>query len=146
VKLFAFGHDRDARGSAALAAGNLMLQAIHAVKRANPAIALTTEVCGCSWTDNGECVLRSPDGAIDLDATYQYMGQMALQHGDAGADVVSPTAMLDSSVHAVRSALDGHGLRDIGVNPNLALHTTLYAPFNALMATEPRPAARGGPC
>ncbi|MFE7778728.1 hypothetical protein ACFU5O_33610 [Streptomyces sp. NPDC057445] len=144
VKLFALGHDRDARGSAALAAGNLMLRAITAARRATPDMALTTEVCGCSWTETGECILRVPDGRIDLDATHAYMGRMAIQHAEAGADVVSPTAMLDGSVHAVRTALDDHGLHDVGVNPNLAIHTTLYAPFKALMGTDPAAGHRRG--
>ncbi|MGW1205327.1 hypothetical protein [Streptomyces cyaneofuscatus] len=46
------------------------------------------------------------------------MGEMAVQRGEAGAEVVSPTAMIDGSVRAVRTALDGGGLRDVGVNPN----------------------------
>ncbi|ARF73068.1 hypothetical protein B7C62_12920 [Kitasatospora albolonga] len=137
IKAFALGHDRDSAGSAAVSAGNLMVLAVSAAKAAAPDLAVTTEVCGCSWTSGGECVLRTSAGDIDLDATYRLMGAMAVQHAEAGADVVSPTAMLDGSVRAVRAALDGAGLRDVGVNPNLAIHTTLYGPFKALMATDP---------
>ena len=92
VKIFAFGHDRDDRATAALAPGNRMVKSIAAAKAAAPDTAVTTEVCGCSWTDHGECVLRAPDGGIDLEGTYRLMGGMAVQHADAGADVVSPTA------------------------------------------------------
>ncbi|MEU2490955.1 hypothetical protein [Streptomyces sp. NPDC007883] len=121
-----------------------MLRALTAARRAAPTMALTSEVCGCSWTASGECVLRAPDGRIDLDATQGYMARMAVLHAEAGADVVSPTAMLDGSVHAVRAVLDDHGLRDVGVNPNLALHTSLYAPFKALMGTDPATGHRRG--
>lgn len=83
-------------------------------------------------------------GGIDLEATFALMRQMAVQHAEAGADVVSPTAMLDGSIRAVRSALDDAGMRDVGVNPNLAIHTTLYGPFKTLMNTNPAAGHRRG--
>ncbi|MFF8505078.1 hypothetical protein ACF07L_31140 [Streptomyces anulatus] len=129
VKAFTLGHDRDNAGSTAVSSGNLMVQAVSAIREVTPDLAVTTEVCGCSWTSSGECVLRTPTGRIDLDATHRLMGEMAVQHAESGADVVSPTAMLDGSVRAVRAALDERGFRDVGVNPNLAIHTTLYGPF-----------------
>lgn len=144
LKLFALGHDRDARATGALAADNLMLRGIEAAKRADPGMAVTTEVCGCSWTDHGQCVLRTDAGGIDLDGTFDLMRRMAVQHAGAGADVVSPTAMLDGSVRAVRAALDEAGLRDVGVNPNLAIHSALYGPFKELMGTDPRAGHRRG--
>ncbi|MEU4029887.1 hypothetical protein [Streptomyces anulatus] len=145
VKAFAFGHDRDSNGSTAASSGNLMVQAVSAIREVvTPDLAVTTEVCGCSWTSSGECVLRTPTGRIDLDATYRLMGEMAVQHAESGADVVSPTAMLDGSVCAVRAALDDSGFRDVGVNPNLAIHTTLYGPFKALMTTDPAVGHRRG--
>ncbi|MEU3203373.1 hypothetical protein ABZ702_05725 [Streptomyces cyaneofuscatus] len=144
VKVFAYGHDRDSRATAALAPGNRMVTAISAAKATAPDTAVTTEVCGCSWTDHGECVLRTDDGGIDLDATYRLMAAMAVQHADTGADVVSPTAMLDGSVRAVRQALDEAGHRDVGVNPNLAIHTSLYGPFKTLMNTDPQSGHRRG--
>ncbi|MER6612303.1 hypothetical protein [Streptomyces xantholiticus] len=144
VKVFAYGHDRDGRATGATAPGNRMVRTIAAVKATAADTAVTTEVCGCSWTDHSECFLRTGDGGIDLDATYRLMGAMAVQHADAGTDVVSPTAMLDGSIRAVRAALDEAGHRDVGVNPNLALHTGLYGPFKALMATDPRAGHRRG--
>lgn len=144
VKAFALGHDRDNAGSTAVSSGNLMVQVVSAIREVTPDLAVTTEVCGCSWTRSGECVLRTPTGRIDLDATYRLMSEMAVQHAESGADVVSPTAMLDGSVRAVRAGLDDSGLRDVGVNPNLAIHTTLYGPFKALMATDPAIGHRRG--
>lgn len=144
VKVFAYGHDRDAKGSAAYAPGNRMVRAIAAVKDTVPDMAVTTEVCGCSWTDHGQCTLRTLGGDIDLTATFHLMSQMALLHAEAGADVVSPTAMLDGSVRTVRNALDDAGRRDVGVNPNLAIHTTLYGPFKELMQTNPVTGNRRG--
>jgi porphobilinogen synthase len=144
LKLFAFGHDRDGAGTGALANGNRMESALTEVKSAAPQIAVTTEVCGCSWTDHGQCVLRRTDGRIDLKGTWEFMAAMAVRHAAAGADVVSPTAMLDGSVRAVRNALDQAGYPDVSVNPNLALHTVLYGPFKQVMDTEPAAGDRRG--
>ncbi|MGW6414375.1 hypothetical protein [Streptomyces sp. NPDC055055] len=144
VKVFAFGHDRDGLATGAITPGNRMLRTIEAVKQAAPTTAVTTEVCGCSWTDHGQCVLRTHSGEIDLEATYGLMSTMAVMHAEAGADVVSPTAMLDGSINAVRTALDDEGHRDVGVNPNIAIHTSLYGPFKTLMQTDPQSGHRRG--
>ena len=121
-----------------------MLAGIAAVKDTEPDIVVTSEVCGCSWTDDGECGLRDPAGRLDLPATFALMAGMAVAHADAGADVVSPTAMIDGSVRAVRAALADIGQHDVGVCPNLAVHTTLYGPFKALMGTDPARGHRRG--
>ncbi|MGW3087765.1 hypothetical protein [Streptomyces sp. NPDC001108] len=144
VKVFAFGHDRDRYATGATAPDNRMIRTIKAVKEAAPATAVTTEVCGCSWTDHGQCVLRTDSGDIDLESTYRLMGAMAVMHAEVGADCVSPTAMLDGSIQAVRQVLDAEGHRDVGVNPNLAIHTSLYGPFKTLMQTDPRSGHRRG--
>jgi porphobilinogen synthase len=144
VKVFAYGARRDPQASAALRPGNRMLAGIAAVKDTDPDMVVTTEVCGCSWTDHGECGLLDERGRLDTATTFTLMAQMAVSHAEAGADVVSPTAMLDGSVRAVRDALTTTGYPDVGVCPNLAVHTTLYGPFKHLMGTNPARGHRRG--
>lgn len=144
VKVFAYGDRRDATASAALQPGNRMLAAIAEVKAAEPQMVVTTEVCGCSWTDHGECGLLNAEGGLDREATYALMAGMAVAHAEQGADVVSPTAMIDGSVRAVRDALTDSGWPEVGVCPNLAVHTSLYGPFKQLMGTDPGRGHRRG--
>jgi porphobilinogen synthase len=144
VKVFAAGHDHDPLGSAAIAPDNRMLRAIDTIKTHAPQLAVTTEACGCSWTSTHECVLRHDNGRIDLASTYELMSQMALMHAAAGADAISPTAMLDGSIRAVRHALNDAGWHDVSVNPNIAVDTALYEPFKALMGTQPATGRRTG--
>ena len=144
VKVFAYGDHRDRAATAGVASGNRMVTAVEIVKAAEPEMVVTTEVCACSWTDHGECCLLTPAGSVDVDGTLALMAAMAVHHAAAGADVVSPTAMLDGSVRAVRDALSAGGLRDVGVCPNLAVHTTLYGPFKTLMGTNPGRGHRRG--
>jgi porphobilinogen synthase len=144
VKVFAYGTGRDPSARAATAAGNLMCQAVEKIKSAAPEIVVTTEVCGCSWTDHGECAILDGRGRVDTDATYELMARMAVLHALAGADVVSPTAMLAGSVQAVRDALNEAELPDVGVCPNIAIHTELYGPFKQIMGTNPGRGRRRG--
>jgi porphobilinogen synthase len=144
VKVFVYGTPRDATASGATAAGNLMCAAVQEIKAAAPEMVVTTEVCGCAWTDHGECALLHDGGRIDLLATHDLMARMAVQHADAGADAVSPTAMLAGSIHAVRQALNDADLPDVGVCPNVALHTSLYGPFKQVMETNPGRGHRRG--
>lgn len=144
VKVFAYGTPRNASASGATVAGNLMCAAVQEVKAAASDVVVTTEVCGCSWTDHGECAILDERGRVDLSATFDVMARMAVSHASAGADVVSPTAMLAGSVRAVRDALDGAGMPDVGVCPNIAVHTTLYGPFKQIMGTEPGRGHRRG--
>jgi porphobilinogen synthase len=144
VKVFAYGTPRDASASGATVTRNLMCRAVEEIKTAAPEVVVTTEVCGCSWTDHGECAILDARGRIDTSATYDLMGRMAVVHALAGADVASPTAMLAGSVRAVRSALDDAGMPDVGVCPNIAIHTALYGPFKKIMGTNPGRGHRRG--
>jgi porphobilinogen synthase len=144
VKVFAYGTRRDSAASGASAEGNLMCQAVAEVKAAAPGMVVTTEVCGCSWTDHGECAILDARGRIDVPATCDLMARMAVLHARSGADVVSPTAMLAGSVRAVRDGLNGAGLPDVGVCPNIAVHTALYGPFKQIMGTNPGRGHRRG--
>ncbi|MFI5494740.1 hypothetical protein [Actinoplanes sp. NPDC051859] len=128
----------------ALRRGNRMLAAIDTVKNAAPDMVVTTEVCGCSWTDHGECALLTSNRRVDREATFELMAAMALAHAKQGADIVSPTAMIDGTVRAVRDYLNQNGMPDVGVNPNLAIHTSLYGPFKTLMGTNPQRGDRRG--
>ena len=144
VKVFAYGTPRDARASGATVAGNLMCAAVQEIKATAPEIVVTTEVCGCSWTDHGECAILDEEGRIDMAATFDLMARMAVLHAQSGADVVSPTAMLAGSVRAVRDVLTGSGMPDVGVCPNIAVHTALYGPFKQVMGTNPGRGHRRG--
>lgn len=144
VKVFAYGTSRDARASGATGADNLMCRAVEGIKAAAPDIVVTTEVCGCSWTDHGECAILDSRGRIEIAATFDLMARMAVLHAWAGADVVSPTAMLAGSVRAVRDAVTETGFPDVGVCPNIAVHTVLYGPFKQVMGTNPGRGHRRG--
>lgn len=85
---------------------SVVARAVHAVKDALPDLAVATDVCVCSYTTHGQCVLFSGGGA-DIDGTLARLGEIARVHADAGADLLLPSGMLDGTVGALRSALAG---------------------------------------
>src|SRR2546423_10306101 len=150
VKIFATDAAGDVSGSGALNPDGPMVAAVRAVKRAAPALMVTTEVCGCAWTSDHECVLtHDADGApasssATLGLTLDYLSRVAVLHASSGADQVSPTAMLPGAVSAVRAALDEAGHFGVSVNPNIAVHSVLYQAFKTTMGTDPERGHRRG--
>jgi porphobilinogen synthase len=137
VKLFCYVEDRTADAAAALDADNLLVSAVRTVRRAVPGMVIATEVCGCAWTVDGECVLLDSGCRVGLDATFHLMADMAVARAAAGADIVGPAAMLEGSVRAVRQALDAAGYGDVGVTPSVIFDSALFGPYKTAMHTNP---------
>ncbi len=144
VKLFCYVQHKTADAADALAADNLLVSAIRTVRRAVPGMVIATEVCGCAWTDTGECVLLDGGGRVDLDATLGLMAEMAIAHAAAGADIIGPAAMLEGSVRAVRQALDVDGYPDVGLTPSVIFDSALFDIYKAAMHTNPGRGHRRG--
>ncbi len=144
VKLFCYVEHKTADAAGALAADNLLVSAIRTVRRAAPGMVIATEVCGCAWTDTGECVLLDAAGRVDLDATWGLMAAMAVAHAAAGADIVGPAAVLEGSVRAVRQALDADGYPDVGVTPSVIFNSALFGLYKDAMHTNPDRGNRRG--
>jgi len=104
--LFGASDRKDGRAFIASERDHIVTRAIHAVKEAVPELGIATDVCVCAYTDHGQCVLFR-DGAADMDGTLERLGEIAIAHADAGADLVIPSGMLDGSVAALRRALSG---------------------------------------
>ena len=95
---------KDARAFIASERDHIVVRAIRAVKEAVPELGIATDVCVCAYTEHGQCVLFR-DGGADVAGTLERLGEIAIAHADAGADLVIPSGMLDGSVAAVRAAL-----------------------------------------
>jgi porphobilinogen synthase len=80
-------------------------------------LVLVTDVCLCAHTDHGHCGLLAPPRAhgaelvIDNDRSLERLAAMAAVHAEAGADLVSPSDMMDGRVAAIRARLDADGSR-----------------------------------
>jgi porphobilinogen synthase len=142
VILFGLPAAKDAEGSGAHDAGGPVPQALRALRREVPDLALWADVCLCEYTDHGHCgPLRSaPDGQreVDNDRTLGILGKAALAYAEAGADVVAPSDMMDGRVGAIRRALDEAGRTDVVICSYAAKYASaFYGPFREAADSAP---------
>ncbi|MDH5752036.1 MAG: porphobilinogen synthase [Deltaproteobacteria bacterium] len=140
IDLFGVPEKKDTTGQLAVEDGGLIQQAIQAIKKRFPQLLVMTDICLCEWLEHGHCGLTGgPDGhEIDNDRTLPVLAQMALSHARAGADIVSPSDMMDGRVAAIRSILDDNGFGNIPIMAYSAkFASSFYGPF--------RDAAQGTP-
>jgi len=103
-------------------------------------IWLATDVCLCSSTPHGHCGVLSAEGDhVDNDASVAELVQAALAYGQAGADCVAPSDMMDGRIGAIRAGLDAAGLeRTILMSYAVKFHSTLYGPFRIAADSAPK--------
>jgi len=138
VLLFGIPSTKDALGVESYAEDGVVQQAIRALKDASPELVVVTDVCLCEYTDHGHCGVLDESGYVLNDETLELLGRIAVSHGEAGADVVAPSGMIDGMVGAIRAALDGDGLEQVAIlSYAIKYASAFYGPF--------REAAEGAP-
>ncbi|MBM2823281.1 MAG: hemB [Thermoleophilia bacterium] len=138
VLLFGIPSAKDPLGLESYADDGVVQQAIRTLKDASPELVVMTDVCMCEYTDHGHCGLLADDGSVLNDETLEILGRIAVSHGEAGADVVAPSGMIDGMVGAIRSALDADGLEQVAILSYAVKYASaFYGPF--------RDAAEGAP-
>ena len=148
VMLFGLPAAKDATGSDAVSDAGIVPQAVRAAKQAAPELLVMTDVCFCEYTDHGHCgpltnVTGRPD--VDNDATLVLLGQQAVAHARAGADVVAPSGMIDGMVAAIRAALDAAGFLHIPILSYAAKYASaFYGPFREAAESAPQRGDRRG--
>ncbi|MCA9839452.1 MAG: porphobilinogen synthase [Trueperaceae bacterium] len=104
-------------------------------------LVLITDVCLCAYTDHGHCgILKSGSRGytIDNDTSLELLAQMALSHAEAGADLVSPSDMMDGRVAAIRQVLDLEGFSDVGILSYAVKYASaFYGPFREAAGSSP---------
>jgi porphobilinogen synthase len=138
VLLFGIPDSKDPLGLESHADDGVVQQAIAALKNARPELVVMTDVCLCEYTDHGHCGLLDADGYVLNDETLEVLGRIAVSHGEAGADVVAPSGMIDGMVGAIRGALDAESLQGVAILSYAVKYASaFYGPF--------REAAEGAP-
>ena len=114
VLLFGLPVQKDDTGSEAASPKGAVQQAIKQLKKQVPELVVITDVCLCGYTSHGHCGLLS-GREVDNDATLEVLGQVAVSHAEAGADMVAPSDMMDGRVGAIREALDERGFEMVPI-------------------------------
>jgi porphobilinogen synthase len=138
VLLFGLPESKDPLGLESHADDGVVQLAVRALKEASPELVVMTDVCLCEYTDHGHCGLLDAEGEVLNDETLEVLARIAVSHGEAGADVVAPSGMIDGMVGAIRSALDDERLQRVAVLSYAVKYASaFYGPF--------REAAEGAP-
>lgn len=137
VILFGIPAHKDPIGQENFAEDGIVQQAIRAIKAANPAMLVITDVCLCEYTDHGHCGLVR-DGEILNDETLDVLGRVAVSHAQAGADVVAPSGMMDGMIGAIRAALDSAGYSGVSIlSYAIKYASAFYGPFREAADSAP---------
>ncbi len=140
---------KDARGSHADDAEGPVPKALREARRAfGSDLTLITDVCLCEYTDHGHCGVLSPGrrgAVVDNDASLPRLASMAVAHAEAGADLVSPSDMMDGRVAALRAALDDAGHVGTGILSYAVKYASaFYGPFRDAAGSAPAGGAGHG--
>jgi len=152
---------KDERGSGAYAKDGIVQQAVAAIKAQTPDLIVMTDVCLCAYTSHGHCGIVKNSGKrkvksgkkgkvsypatlterefyVDNDATLELLGRVAVSHAQAGADLVTPSDMMDGNVGAVRRSLDAAGFdRTPIMGYSAKFSSSFYGPFREAVDSSP---------
>ncbi|MFN3966089.1 MAG: porphobilinogen synthase [Endomicrobiia bacterium] len=149
VLLFGVPDKKDDLGRNAYNKNGVVQKAIKIIKKELPEITVITDVCLCSYTSHGHCgilkheVYKKSGNFIDDKTTLEVLSKIAISHAQAGADIVAPSAMMDSQVKLIREALDKNGFEDVAIMSYSAkFASNFYGPFRDAAISSPKFADR----
>jgi porphobilinogen synthase len=143
IMVFGIPESKDEQGSRAWASDGVVQEAVRRITAETDAYVIT-DVCLCEYTEHGHCGLLEehaeddPELTVRNDETLDLLGNIAVSHARAGADMVAPSGMIDGMVGAIRESLDADGHEDLPIMSYAAkFESAFYGPF--------RDAADGAP-
>ena len=138
VLLFGLPAAKDEEGSGAWDDEGVVQLATRAIKQAHPDLLVVADLCLCEYTSHGHCGVVRPDGRVDNDATLELLARTACSQARAGADIISPSDMMDGRVAAIRAALDDDGHHDTPILAYSAkFASAFYGPFREAADSAP---------
>ncbi len=109
------------------------------LKRRWPELTLVTDVALDPYSSDGHDGIVAPDGRILNDETIAVLCEQALAQARAGADIISPSDMMDGRVGAIRAALDGEGFTEVSILAYTAKYASaFYGPFREALDSAPK--------
>ncbi|MBI3017060.1 MAG: porphobilinogen synthase [Deltaproteobacteria bacterium] len=138
VLLFGQPHTKDAKGSESYSDQGVVQQAVRAIKSQLLHVLVATDVCLCAYTTQGHCGLVDKNQIVN-DATLEVLAKIATSHAHAGADLISPSDMMDGRVAAIRSSLDEQGFSNLPIMAYSAkFSSAFYGPFRDAQGSTPQ--------
>ena len=139
IMIFGIPQNKDDEGTSAFVDHGIVQRAISEIrKNFGDKIVIMADVCLCQYTTSGHCGLVKGD-LIDNDSSIATLSKIAVSQAKAGIDVVSPSAMMDGQVAAIRNSLDNEGFSDVAIMSHSAKHrSNFYSPFRDAAECAPQ--------
>ena len=145
ILLFGVGEDKHEDAHSAHDEHSIVADATRLLKKNfGSDLFVITDVCLCAYTTHGHCGLaaaRQKDKMtmeIDNDTTLPVLSKMAMAHVLAGADMVSPSDMMDGRVAAIRKTLDENNFSNVPIMSYSAkFASAYYGPFREAADSAP---------
>lgn len=139
VMVFGIPSLKDDIGTSAFASNGIVQKTISNIRKDfGNDIVIMSDVCLCQYTSSGHCGLVKGN-QIDNDTSLETLKKIAVSQAQSGVDVVSPSAMMDGQVKAIRQALDDAGYTDVAIMSHSAKHrSSLYSPFKDMAHSAPQ--------
>ncbi|CAI0594174.1 unnamed protein product [Linum tenue] len=117
----------------------LVPRTIRMLKDKFPGLVIYTDVALDPYSSDGHDGIVREDGVIMNDETVHQLCKQAVAQARAGADVVSPSDMMDGRVGAIRGALDDAGFQHVLIMSYTAKYaSSFYGPFREALDSNPR--------
>lgn len=127
---------RDENGSEALNEKNLVCQACRAIRAEGLPVGLMTDAALDPYTSHGHDGVMAGETILN-DETVHILCEQSLNQAAAGADIISPSDMMDGRVGAIRRALDMHGFEHVQIMSYAAKYASaFYGPFRDAVGTN----------
>lgn len=145
ILLFGVGEDKHEDAHSAHGEHSVIADAIRLLKKNfGSDLYIITDVCLCAYTTHGHCGLTSDNPRdkkileIDNDNTLPVLSKMALAHVQAGADMVSPSDMMDGRIAAIRNKLDENNFVNVPImSYSSKFASAYYGPFREAADSAP---------
>jgi len=128
---------KDNTGKEAWNQNGLMQRSIKAIKDAVPEMYVMTDVALDPYSSYGHDGIVE-NGQIVNDTTVEALIKMSISHGQAGADMVAPSDMMDGRIGAIRKGFEQSGLTHVGIMAYSAKYAScFYGPFRDALDSAP---------
>ena len=130
---------KTSRGEESYNPEGLVPRAIRQLKSRWPDLVVVTDVALDPYSCDGHEGIVGSDGRILNDETIEVLVKQAIAQADAGADIISPSDMMDGRVGAIRAGLDRAGHTDVSILSYTAKYASaFYGPFRDALDSAPR--------
>ena len=139
IMLFGIPTIKDDTGSSAFDENGIVQKAISQIRsNFGDKMVIMADVCLCQYTSTGHCGIIH-ENQIDNDTSIDTLAKIAVSQAKAGVDTVSPSAMMDGQVAAIRKALDEEGFSNVSIMSHSAKHrSSFYSPFRDAAECAPK--------